>query len=102
MQESNNFQLLQLLHKKCSENNLIDLNFEMFLQNCINENLIDKKTLSYLNKSNIKSQNKENTKQTTYKKTYQTNWLNHVRKVSIEKNISWKDALVVAKDTYIK
>ena len=68
----------------------------MYWQKTINKNV-----LQFLD-SNQLNDFTSNNKKKKYKKTYQTNWLNHVRKVSIEKNISWKDALVVARDTYVK
>ena len=96
--DENNFLALRILFNKCKEDKLIDIDFKTFLECCIEKKLVDKKILSLLTNKNIII----NGKKETYKKSYQSNWLNHVRKVSIENNISWKDALVVAKETYKK
>ena len=101
MQDSNDFNVLKILFSKCIENKLIDIDFPNFLEKCIDKKLINKNVLQFLDSNQLNNFTSDSKKK-TYKKTYQTNWLNHVRKVSIEKNISWKQALVVARDTYIK
>ena len=97
--DQNNFLALRILFNKCKKDELIDIDFKTFLECCVEKKLVNKKILSLLTSKNTTIYY---SKKETYKKSYQSNWLNHVRKVSIENNISWRDALVVAKKTYNK
>ena len=79
---------LQLLCKFL-KNNKININFDNLLNECIKKNIYEKDIVNY--KDNVES-----------KKVYSNPWINHVKKISKEKNITYFEACKVGRDEYYK